>query len=82
MINPLCTSGSFWFGMVRCINPEVTGDKPNKIVFLSLKIAFIMANSAVQDEMLHHAAFHLGLCLPKYAFRSHQYAKGLQGYNI
>ena len=27
------------------------------------------ANSADPDEMLHHAAFHLGLhCLPKYLF--------------
>ena len=69
--------------MVHCINQEVTDDKPNKIVFLSLKIVFILANSAVPDEMLHHAAFHLGLlCLPKYAFRSHQYAKGLKGYTI
>ena len=37
--------------------------------FLSLKIYFILANSADPDEMLPYAAFHLGLhCLPKYLF--------------
>ena len=36
------------------------------IVFLSLKINFVLAKSADPDEMLHYAAFHLGLhCLPK-----------------
>ena len=36
---------------------------------LSLKIDFALANSADPDEMLHYAAFHLGLhCLPKYQF--------------
>ena len=40
---------------------------PKNIVFLSLKIDFGLANSADPDEMLHHAAFQLGLqCLPKY----------------
>ena len=40
-------------------------------VFLSLKIVFILANSANPDEMLHDATFHLGLhCLPKYLFIS------------
>ena len=30
---------------------------------------FVIANSADLDEMLHYAAFHLGLhCLPKYQF--------------
>ena len=39
------------------------------IIFLSLKVVFILANSADPDEMLHHAAVHLGLhCLPKYPF--------------
>ena len=34
-------------------------------VFLSLKIAIILANSAGPDEMLHFVAFHLGFhCLP------------------
>ena len=40
------------------------------IVFLSLKIDFVKANSADPDEMPHYAAFNLGLhCLPKYLFR-------------
>ena len=38
-------------------------------VYLSLKIVFILANSADLDEMLPYAAFHLGLhCLSKYLF--------------
>ena len=38
-----------------------------KNVVLSLKIHFVLANSADPDEMPHSAAFHLGLhCLPKY----------------
>ena len=37
------------------------------IIFISLKIDFVLANSAEPDEMPHYAAFHLGLyCLPKY----------------
>ena len=44
-----------------------------KNVFLSLKIDFVLANSADPDEMPHHAAFHLELhCLHMYS-----YAKGL-----
>ena len=36
-----------------------------KIVFLSLKIVFVSANSEDPDEMPHNVAFHLGLhCLP------------------
>ena len=39
------------------------------MIYLLLKIAFILANSADPDEMLHIAAVHLGLhCLPKYLF--------------
>ena len=35
-------------------------------IFLSLKIVYILANSADPDEMLHYVAFFLGLhCLPK-----------------
>ena len=38
---------------------------------------FILANSTDSDEMLHSAAFHLGLhCLPKYLFWGFQYTKG------
>ena len=37
------------------------------VIFLSLKIDFILANSADPDEMSPYAAFHLGLHgLPKY----------------
>ena len=32
----------------------------NKIVFLSLKIVFVLANSVAPDEMPHSKAFHLG----------------------
>ena len=46
-------------------------------VFLSLKIVFILANSADPDEMPHYAAFHLGLhCLPKYLYTGIQNEKG------
>ena len=39
------------------------------IIFLSLKIDFVLANSIDPDEMPHYAAFHLGLhCLPMYPF--------------
>ena len=35
----------------------------------SLKINFVLVNSADPNEMRHYAAFHLGLyCLPKYQF--------------
>ena len=38
--------------------------------FLSLKIEFVLANSADPDELSYGAAFHLGLhCLPKYSFK-------------
>ena len=46
------------------------------IVFLSLKIDFVLANS-VDDKMLHKMAFHLGLhCLSKYPFRGFWYTEG------
>ena len=38
----------------------------NNIVFLSLKVDFVLANSVDHDKMPHYAAFHLGLhCWPK-----------------
>ena len=38
-------------------------------VFLSLRVVFILANSADPDEMPSNVAFHLGLhCLPEYLF--------------
>ena len=48
----------------------------NVLFFLSLKIYFVLANSADLDER-HFAAFHLGLrCLPKYPIRSFWPTKG------
>ena len=45
-------------------------------VFHSLKIDFVLANSADPDEMPHYAAFHLGLhCLLKYPFRGFRSTK-------
>ena len=41
----------------------------------------ILTNIADPDEMLHSAAFHLGLhCLPKDLFRDFPYTKGYQVY--
>ena len=41
----------------------------SKLVFLSLKVVIIPANSENPGEMQHYAAFHLGLhCLQKYPF--------------
>ena len=55
---------------------QVTISEKN-VVFLSLKIDFVLANNANLDEMQCYAAFHLGLhCLPKYPFRGFQYMKG------
>ena len=43
-----------------------------KIVFLSLKIVFVLVNRIDLDEMSHFAAFHMCLhCWPKHSFRSH-----------
>ena len=48
-----------------------------QIVFWSLKVALILANSADPGEMQQYAAFHLGVhCLPKYPFSCFQYTKG------
>ena len=42
----------------------------NNIAFSSLKIDFVLANSADPDEMPHNAAFHLGLrCFSKCSLR-------------
>ena len=49
-----------------------------KIVFLSLKTHFALANREDPDEMLQYAAFHLGLhCLPKYVFIGFWSSNGL-----
>ena len=64
--------------MVHCICLGVTGyNFPKVIVFLSLKIDFVLAaNSADPDEMLYYVVFLLVLhCLPKYPFRAFQSTK-------
>ena len=44
---------------------------------MALEIKFVLANSDDPDEILHIAAFHLGLhCLPKYPFRGFQFTNG------
>ena len=49
------------------------------IIFLSLKIGFVLANSAYSDEMPQYAAFHMGLhCLLKYLFRGFQYIQRIK----
>ena len=49
---------------------KVIISKKNFIAFLSLKMNFVLANSADPYEMPHYVAFHLGLhCLSKYPFR-------------
>ena len=46
--------------------------KSKNIIFLSLRIDFVLANSTDTDEMSPYVAFHLGLhCLPKETFGSH-----------
>ena len=50
---------------------------PNQDVLQSMKIVLNLANSTDPDEMLHFAAFYLGLhSLPKYLFRGFPYIKG------
>ena len=40
------------------------------LLFMSLTVDLIFANSADPDEMQQYAAFHLGLhCLPKYPIK-------------
>ena len=64
--------------MVNCIDLGVTGYNFQKdIVFLSLNINFVWANSADPDEMQLYGAFHQGLhCLPKYPIRGFWSRKG------
>ena len=74
---------SFWFDSINLgwSIVYIEGSKiiiPNKIVLLSPNV-FDLANSVDPDEMLHFAAFHLGLrYLPKYTFRSHLYMHIIQ----
>ena len=54
------------------------GDRSKFNIFPSLKVVFILVNSADPDEMPPHVAFHLGLhCLPKYLFIYMQNKNGL-----
>ena len=51
------------------INVTMINTTSEKIVLLSLKIEYVLANSADPDEMPPYAAFHLGLhSMPKYPF--------------
>ena len=66
--------------MVRYIYIYIEGSQVmvfKIIVFISLKIDFVLANSAYPDEMPPYAAFQLGLrCLLKYRFRGFWSTKG------
>ena len=54
-----------WFGIMTRAPVAWQND-------ISLKIVFVLANSADLDKMLQYAAFHLGLhCSAKYTFRRH-----------
>ena len=47
-----------------------------KKIYISLKIGFVLANSADPHEMLHYVALYLGLhCLSKYLFRGFWYTQ-------
>ena len=49
------------------------------MVFLTLKIVFVLANTVDADEMPHYAVNHLGLhCLPKDSFKCQQYTSTQQ----
>ena len=62
---------SFWFGTIYLGLPivHVEGSQAifsKYIIFPSLKMGFVSANSVDPNEMMHYVAFHLGDCLPKY----------------
>ena len=61
---------SLQYGLVHLVFQGVADQTfQSNDVFMSLKIVYILANSADPDKMLPYAAFHLGLhCLPKYLF--------------
>ena len=62
----------------------VTGCNFNKIiVFLSLKIVFVLANSIDPGKIPHDVPFIQGLnCLHKYEYRSHLYTESLNVMHI
>ena len=47
--------------IVHFIYSGVTGYNSNNIVFLFLKIDFVLANSGYFDKMLQPAAFYIGI---------------------
>ena len=54
---------------VRMIKGSQVVISKQNVVFQSLKIDFVLANSVNPDEMTHYATFHLGFhCLTKYPF--------------
>ena len=54
-----------------------------KIVFLSLKIVFVLANSIDPGKIPHDVPFIQGLnCLHKYEYRSHLYTESLNVMHI
>ena len=75
--NPLYANGLFlliWdnkLGIVHCTYEGFQVMILKKILYFSVwRSFFTFANSVYPDEMLHYAAFHLGLhCLQKYSFR-------------
>ena len=82
-INPFKTNGIFHKVLI-----QLSQDGPlyilrglhviisKNIIFLSLKIDFVIANSADPDEMQPYAVFHLGLhCLFAIVCSSHPYCK-------
>ena len=60
---PRTTDNSTFFAQ----SLEIRGIESRLYIVLSLKNVFILAISVNPDDMLHNAAFHLGLhCLLKY----------------
>ena len=65
-----------WNGPL-CILRGCLSNFLSNCVFLLLKIAFILSNSADHNKIPHYAAFHLGVhCVPKYIFTGIQNEKG------
>ena len=68
LINPLCSNGTLSVELTCLyIKRLLVKDSMKKNVFLSLKIVFIVANSANPGEISLFVPFHQGLyCLLKY----------------
>ena len=87
LLNPLQSNGIFYkttYNKVWMVHPLprlrghwITIIISKNILYLSLKVDSVLANSADPDEMLQYAAFHLGLhCLQKCPFRGFLVTKG------